>query len=104
MIWILDIALRWVTELDFLFSSSRIRIHDFENKAEIYKVKENKIYKDYKSLVINSNKETDIKKYSFFMCDYIEKILNNNEINFSSLKNDSNKNKLINLITNSYYE
>lgn len=95
-----DERLYSIIELDFLFESSRIRIFDFERNAEISVLKPDEHFDGYLNLRVERTEIVGIEKYALFMCDYLNQLLEGETVNISSLRNELEKNRLVEAILN----
>jgi len=87
-------------EFDLVFEKARYRIFDFGAKVEIYKVEKDPIFQNHKNLISKEIQNIDINKYGYYMCNYIRDLLLNKVDNISSLKNEYEVYKIINLVKN----
>ena len=76
-------------ELDLFFDSQRFRIFDFGGKIEISKIFQDKVFSGYKNLLPSEVIDSNINSYGMYTYDTIENILNGDEENHSTLKEEN---------------
>ena len=76
-------------ELDLFFDIQRFRIYDFGGKIEISKVFQDKVFSGYKNLLPSEVIDSNINSYGMYTYDTIENILNGDEENYSTLKEEN---------------
>ena len=87
-------------ELDIVFNKQRFRIFDFGGKIEVYRVEKDEVFSGYKNLVPYKVVDSDINSYGLHTYDTIYNILEGKEQNYSSLKDESNTQKLKEAVIN----
>jgi hypothetical protein len=75
-------------EIDLFFDKNRFRIFDFGGKIEIYKVESDLVFSGYKNLVPEKTVDSKINSYGIFTFDSIYNILEGNQENFSTLREE----------------
>ena len=75
-------------EIDLFFDKNRFRIFDFGGKIEIYKVESDLVFSGYKNLVPQKTVDSKINSYGIFTFDSIYNILEGNQENFSTLREE----------------
>ena len=76
-------------EIDLFFDKNRFRIFDFGGKIEIYKVESDLVFSGYKNLVPQKTVDSKINSYGIFTFDSIYNILEGNQENFSTLREEN---------------
>tara|TARA_B110001450_G_C17625849_1_gene483108 strand:- start:84 stop:1088 length:1005 start_codon:yes stop_codon:yes gene_type:complete len=81
-------------EIDLIFGSKRFRIFDSGGKIELYSVENDKVFSGYKNIYPHEIVDSDINLYGIHTLDTIYNILEGNEKNFSTLKEEYETQKL----------
>ena len=91
-------------EMDLIFEKNRFRIFDFGGKIEVYQVQSDKVFSGYKNLIPFEIQDSDINSYGIHTYDTIYNILEEKELNYSTLEDELNIYKLKKHVNNKLKE
>tara|TARA_B100001059_G_scaffold96256_1_gene95517 strand:+ start:2142 stop:3149 length:1008 start_codon:yes stop_codon:yes gene_type:complete len=79
-----------LAEVDLIFEKNRLRMFDFGGKIEVYEVQSDKVFSGYKNLIPIEIIDSDIDSYGIHTYNKIYNMLEENELNYSTLEDESN--------------